>query len=92
MHLAQWCATVDDFDKYEYFNSKRFLFKEGMRRTKYVEYFYEFDMNKNHLQSEPLPKESRIKNPSLSQRKRVHKISTAASLLVEMTPDEYEKI
>ena len=42
-------------------------------------------------QSEPLPKESRIENPSLSE-KRVHKICTAASPLVETTPDEYKKI
>jgi hypothetical protein len=42
------------------FNSKRFLFKEGMRRTKYVEYFYEFDMDNNHLKLQQVSKFSTV--------------------------------
>ena len=42
------------------FNSKRFLFKEGMRRTKYVEYFYEFDKDKNHLKLQQVSKFSTV--------------------------------
>lgn len=40
--------------------NKRFLFKEGMRRTKYVEYFYEFDMDNNHLKLQQVSKFSTV--------------------------------
>ena len=40
--------------------NKRFLFKEGMRRTKYVEYFYEFDMDINHLKLQQVSKFSTV--------------------------------
>jgi hypothetical protein len=44
------------------------------------------------LQSEPLPIESQIENPSPPQKMRVHKIRTATSPFVEATPNEYERI
>lgn len=40
--------------------NKRFLFKEGMRRTKYVEYFYEFDLDNNHLKLQQVSKFSTV--------------------------------
>jgi hypothetical protein len=43
-------------------------------------------------QSEPLPIESRIENPSPPQKMRVHKICIATSPFVEATLDEYERI